>query len=51
MDTTTALVTYLRERGDPRAALCYAEQLAALLPDDPEVQGMVEALRRQTGSQ
>ena len=50
-DVLMALVTYLRERGDSRAALPYAEQLAALLPGDPQIQGIVEALRRQAGSQ
>jgi hypothetical protein len=31
--------------------LRYAEQLAALLPGEPQVQGMIEELRRQAGSQ
>ena len=47
----SALVTYLQERGDSKAALRYAEQLAALAPGDPQVKGLVEALRRQAGSQ
>ena len=50
-DVLMALVTYLRERGDSRAALPYAEQLAALLPGDPQIQGIVEELRRQADSQ
>jgi predicted Zn-dependent protease len=50
-DVLSALVTYLQERGDNKAALRYAEQLAALAPGDPQVQGLVEALRRQAGSQ
>ena len=49
-DVLTALVTYLRERGDSRAALRYAEQLLTLAPGDRELQGLVEALRRQADS-
>jgi predicted CXXCH cytochrome family protein len=49
-DVLIALATYLRERGDPGAALRYAEKLAALLPGDTQIQGTVEALRRQAGS-
>ena len=49
-DILAALVTYLQEGKDARAALRYAEQLATLLPHDPQVQKLVEALRRQTGS-
>ena len=44
-------MTYLREGGDSQAALGYAEQLLALTPGDREVQRLVEALRRQAGSQ
>jgi tetratricopeptide (TPR) repeat protein len=46
-DVLSALVTYLQERGDSKAALRYAEQLATLLPGDPQVQGLVETLRHQ----
>jgi Tfp pilus assembly protein PilF len=49
-DVLAALVTYLQEGGKARTALRYAEQLATLLPHDPQVQKLVEALRRQTGS-
>jgi len=50
-DVLSALVTYLQERGDSKAALRYAEQLAVRAPGDSQVQGLVEALRRQAGSQ
>jgi predicted CXXCH cytochrome family protein len=50
-DLLSALVTYLRERRDLKAALRYAEQLAILAPGDQEVQAMVELLRRQVGVQ
>jgi tetratricopeptide (TPR) repeat protein len=40
----TALVGYLRERGDPRA-LGYGERLAALAPGDPQARALVESLR------
>jgi predicted CXXCH cytochrome family protein len=41
-----ALAAIERERSRPAAALRYAERLARLTPDDPEVAGLVEALRR-----
>jgi hypothetical protein len=50
-DVLIALVSYLRERGDTKAALGYAEQLVTLAPNDREVQAMVESLRRQAASQ
>ena|SRR6266446_2959897 len=50
-DVLSALVTSLREGGDSQAALGYAEQLLTLTPGDREVQRLVEALRRQAGSQ
>jgi len=40
-----------REDGDSKAVLRYAEQLLTLTPEDREVQRLVEALRRQAGSQ
>jgi len=40
-----------REGGDSKAVLRYAEQLLTLTPEDREVQRLVEALRRQAGSQ
>jgi Flp pilus assembly protein TadD len=49
-DVLAALVHYHQEGRDARAALRYAEQLATLLPHDPQVHKLVEALRRQTGS-
>lgn len=48
-DVLTALVSYLRERGNSRGALRYAERLATLTPGDREVQGLIESLRRQVG--
>ncbi len=50
-DILIALVSYLQKRGDTKAALRYAEQLAILAPGDREVQGLVESLRQQAGSQ
>lgn len=51
-DVLTALATYLRERGDAKAALRYAEQLATLTPGDREVhQGLVTSLRREVSPQ
>jgi predicted Zn-dependent protease len=50
-DVLSALVTYLQERGDSKATLRYAEQLVVLAPGDPQVQGLVEVLQRQAGSQ
>jgi predicted CXXCH cytochrome family protein len=49
-DVLAALVTYLRERGEARAALRYAEQLAALVPGDPQAQALVAGLKRQAGA-
>ena len=49
-DVLSALVTYLQERGDPRAALRYAEQLLTLVPENHEIQGLVEALQQQAVS-
>jgi hypothetical protein len=50
-DVLSALVTYLRQGGNSQAALRYAEQLLILTPGDRDVQSLIEALRRQTGSQ
>jgi Flp pilus assembly protein TadD len=50
-EVLSALVTYLREGGDNKAALRYAEQLLTLTPGDHEVQRLVETLYRQAGSQ
>lgn len=45
-DVLAALATYLRERGDVRRALLYAEQLATLAPGAPGTRSLVESLRR-----
>jgi Flp pilus assembly protein TadD len=45
-DVLTALISIARERGDLPRARRHAETLAALLPGDPEVQGLRDALRR-----
>jgi Flp pilus assembly protein TadD len=46
-DTLAALATYVAERGNLPQALEYAERLAALDPDDPAAQSLVETLRRR----
>ena len=48
-DVLTALVGYLRVRGDRQAALRHAEALLALAPADPAVQALVAAVRREAG--
>jgi tetratricopeptide (TPR) repeat protein len=48
-DSLAAGVAFHREAGDLRAALRFAEQLAALDPEDPEVLAAVTELRGQTG--
>lgn len=48
-DVLLALTTYVAERGDARAALGYAEELASLVPDDGDVRRLVEFLRRRVG--
>jgi len=45
-DILLALVSFSREAGDTTAALGYAEQLAAIAPDDRSVEGLVRELRR-----
>lgn len=44
-DLLTALARYAHARGDRATALRFAERLAAVLPDDPAVRAMVDALR------
>jgi tetratricopeptide (TPR) repeat protein len=48
-DILSALVSFSRLAGDPAAALGYAEQLAAITPDDRGLVGLIGELRRQTG--
>jgi hypothetical protein len=45
-DILSALVSFSRLAGDLTAALGYAEQLAAITPDDRNLMGLVEALRQ-----
>ncbi len=45
VDLLTALAGYAHARGDRATALRFAERLAAVLPDDPTVRAMVDALR------
>jgi Flp pilus assembly protein TadD len=46
-DTLLALVTFKRDAGDIGAALEYAERLVRLAPDDRDLAGLVEDLRRR----
>jgi predicted CXXCH cytochrome family protein len=46
-DILQALVTYSRAAGDAGAALDYAERLARIVPDDRNLAGLIEELRRQ----
>ena len=46
-DSLLALVDYSRDAGDFSAALEYAERLAGAAPDDPNLQALIESLRRQ----
>ena len=45
----SALISFNRIAGDTPAALGYAEQLAAITPEDPGLVGLIGELRRQTG--
>ena len=45
-DVLTALVAYLEERGDTRAAARYAERLAALSPGNPGPRALADRLSR-----
>ena len=46
-DILSALISFNRTTGDVTAALAYAEQLAAVMPDDPNLAALVGELRRQ----
>jgi tetratricopeptide (TPR) repeat protein len=46
-DTLLSLVSFHRDAGDVGPALAYAERLARLAPDDQEIAGLVDALRRE----
>jgi predicted CXXCH cytochrome family protein len=49
-EVLSALVSVARERRDVPRALRHAETLARLLPGDPDVQALRDALRRQGGA-
>jgi Flp pilus assembly protein TadD len=44
-DILSALVAFTRASGDPGSALLYAEKLAALMPDDPNLAALLQQLR------
>jgi predicted CXXCH cytochrome family protein len=46
-DTLLSLVSFSRDAGNIGPALTYAERLARLAPDDQEIAGLVDALRRE----
>jgi Flp pilus assembly protein TadD len=46
-DTLLALVSYSRDAGDFVTALEYAERLLGVAPCDPNLQALIESLRRQ----
>ena len=46
-DTLVALVTFYRDAGNIPMALDYAERLARVAPDDRNISGLVDSLKRQ----
>lgn len=46
-DILLALISFSRLAGDATAALGYAEQLAAITPDDRNLAALIQELRRQ----
>jgi tetratricopeptide (TPR) repeat protein len=48
LDTLLALIRFSREAGDASSALTYAQQLAKIAPGDPNVDRLVEDLRRES---
>jgi hypothetical protein len=46
----SALIAFNRAAGDIGSALAYAEQLAAVTPDDRNLTGLIQQLRRATES-
>lgn len=44
-DILSALIAFTRAGGDPAAALGYAERLAAIMPDDPNLAALLRQLR------
>jgi predicted CXXCH cytochrome family protein len=49
-DTLLALISFSRDARDFATALAYAEQLARVAPNDPDVVALIESLRRQGSS-
>ena len=49
-DTLLALISFTRDAGDFATAFDYAERLARVAPNDPNVAALVESLRRQRSS-
>jgi predicted CXXCH cytochrome family protein len=49
-DTLLALISFSRDAGDFGTALDYAERLARVTPNDPDVVALIESLRRQGSS-
>jgi hypothetical protein len=45
-----ALISFSRDARDFATALAYAEQLARVAPNDPDVVALIESLRRQGSS-
>jgi Flp pilus assembly protein TadD len=50
-DILQALISFNRDAGDFRSALEYAERLARMTPDDRDLAGLIQDLRRQTAKQ
>ena len=49
-DTLLALISFSRDAGDFATALDYAERLARVAPNDPNLAALIESLRRQRSS-
>jgi Flp pilus assembly protein TadD len=49
-DAIQALMAFARDAGDVATALEYAQKLAQLAPDDPNVKALVESLQSKSGS-
>jgi len=49
-DTLLALISFSRDAGDFGTALAYAERLARVAPNDPNLAALIESLRRQRSS-
>jgi predicted CXXCH cytochrome family protein len=49
-DTLLALISFTRDAGDFGTALDYAERLARVAPNDPDLAALIESLRRQRSS-